>query len=164
LKEEFFMRNKILVVMAVLFVGLVAGTIVEIMYPGAELKHSLTALQQERAEDQTQVAEYIMQNYTFAQKNEFVDKMNRELSAIQKELDLFSARVEGAGAPLKMDRNSSIDATRVKLAGTKQQLDRTKNAGESDWYNANKHFRTLYVELKASVNKTRQQMNDKYPS
>lgn len=158
------MRNKILIVMAVLLVGFVVGTAVEIIYPGNELKHSLTALQQERAEDQTQVAEYIMQNYTFAQKAEFIDKMKKELLEIQKELDLFSAKVEGSKAPLKMDRNSSIDATRVKLAGTKRQLDRTENAGESDWYNANKNFRTLYVELKNSVDKTRQQMNDRYPS
>jgi hypothetical protein len=150
--------------MSILFLAIVAGVIIEIIYPEVELKHALTALQRERAENQTIIQNSIMRNYTFAQKSEFVDNMKKELFEIQKELDLFSATVDNSEASAKIERKSSLDATFVKLAGTRQQLNNAEKANESNWYNVNNRFRSLFVELKDSVEKTRLQMNEKYPS
>jgi hypothetical protein len=56
----------------------------------------------------------LTQDYAYAQKAEFVDKMKKELAEIQEELDRLSAKVERSSGEAKVDAKTRLDAVRGK--------------------------------------------------
>jgi chromosome segregation ATPase len=119
------------------------------------------AAQLDKAKTETKEAAQAMQDYTYAQKAEFIDKMKKELVGIQEELDRLSARVDTSIGAEKADAKTKLEAVREKWARAKKQLDQAESATESDWDDVKGGFKKSYGELKDSFEKTRQWLSDK---
>jgi phage host-nuclease inhibitor protein Gam len=102
-----------------------------------------------------------MQDYTYAQKAEFVAKMKKDLAEIQEELDRLSAKVDRSSGAVKADAATQLEAVREKWAQAKKQLDQAGSATESSWDDVKGGFKNIYGELKDSFDKTRQWISDK---
>ena len=99
------------------------------------------ALQLGKAKTATMEAAQAMQDYAYTRKAEFVVMMNKELVAIQEELDRLAAEVESGSDATKADAKAKLEAVRGKLAQTKKQLDQAENATESTWNDVKSGFR-----------------------
>jgi archaellum component FlaC len=115
----------------------------------------------DKAKTETKEAARAMQDYAFAQKSELIDKMNKELTGIQEELDRLSTKVDNSSDTAKAEAKAKVDEVRGKYTRVKKQLDQAKNATESNWNEVKDGFKTSYGELKDSVDKTRQWLSDK---
>ena len=92
-----------------------------------------TSQQIDRAQTATATAAHDMKDYTFAQKTEFVGKMQEQLNAINKDLDQLSAKIESSNDTIKVDARPKLQALRDQSAGLTKQLDRARDATESTW-------------------------------
>jgi len=122
---------------------------------------SAAAIQLARAKAATVEATQAMEDYTYVRKAEFVAKMRTELVATQEELDRLGSKVASSAGAVKAEATTKLEATRVKLAHTKQQLDQAENATESTWNDVKKSFKESYAGLKDAVVLTRQWLSDK---
>jgi outer membrane PBP1 activator LpoA protein len=119
------------------------------------------AAQFDKAKTEMKEAAQSMQDYTYAQKAEFVAKMKKELAEIQEELDRLSAKVDRSSGAVKAEAATQLEAVREKWAQAKRQLDRAGSATESTWDDVKGGFETIYGELEDSFDKTRQWVSDK---
>ena len=127
----------------------------------ATKQDELAALQLGKAKAATKEAAQAMEDYAFTQKAEFVAAMNKELVAIQEELDHLTAKVESSGGAVKADAKAKLEAAREKWALTKRALDQAESATESSWKDVKGGFRESYAGLKDSIAMTRQWLSDK---
>ena len=127
----------------------------------ATKQDELAALQLGKAKAATKEAAQAMQDYAFTQKTEFVATMNKELVAIQEELDQLTAKVESSGGAAKADAKAKLEAAREKWALTKRALDQAESATESSWSDVKGGFRQSYAGLKDSIAMTRRWLSDK---
>ena len=102
-----------------------------------------------------------MKNYTFAQKAEFVEKMQGQLAGINRDLDQLSAKVEKASDAAKAEAKPKLQALRDQAAKLNQQLDEAKNATESAWDDAKAGANKAYDGLKDGFQQARQWVSDK---
>ena len=115
----------------------------------------------DRAKLETKEAAQAMREYAYAEKAEFVNKMNSELVDIQGELDRLGAKVERASGAAKADAKVKLATVREKWTQTKHQLDRAETATMSNWDEVKNGFKQSYADLKNSFEKTRQWLSDK---
>lgn len=93
-----------------------------------------TAAQQlDQAKQDTIQAAQDMKNYTYAQKDEFVKKMQPELDALNAELVQLSAKIDRASDTVKAEAKPKLDALRAQVAALGVDLDQAKNATASTW-------------------------------
>ncbi|MDD5308527.1 MAG: hypothetical protein PHU25_14490 [Deltaproteobacteria bacterium] len=127
-----------------------------------EPKQSGTAtVKLEKAKTETKEAVQASQDYAYAQKTEFVDKMKKDLTGIQEEVDRLSVRVDKSSGAAKADAKIRLEEVRQKWAQAKKQLDQAESATEATWDNVKGGVRKSYGELKDSFDKTRQWLSDK---
>jgi len=107
------------------------------------------------------VAARDLKDYSYAQKNEFVEKMQGQLTEINKDLDKLSARIEKSSDAAKAEANPKLQAMRDQMAKLTKQLDEAKGATESTWNDAKAGFKKGYDELKDSFQQARQWVSDK---
>ena len=143
------MRHTILVITFLIVAALAVGCTSTDGKPEGGPKQSETAPAQ------------AMQDYTYAQKAEFVDKMKKELVEIQEELDRLSAKVDRSSGAAKADARTKLEAVREKWAQAKKQLDQAENATESTWDDVKDGAEKSYGELKDTFDKSRQWLSDK---
>jgi hypothetical protein len=62
---------------------------------------------------------------------------------------------------VKAEATTKLDAARVRLAQSRQQLQQAENATESTWNDVKKGFKESYGGLKDSIVLTRQWLSDK---
>jgi hypothetical protein len=122
---------------------------------------SAAAIQLAKAKAATVEATQAMEDYTYARKAEFVAKMKTELVATQEELDRLGAKIASSAGAAKTEAASKLEAARVKLAQTKQQLEQAENATESTWNDVKKSFKDSYAGLNDAIVLTRQWLSDK---
>ena len=122
---------------------------------------SAAAIQLAKAKAATVEATQAMEDYVYARKAEFVAEMKSELVATQEELDHLAAKVASSAGAVKDEATTKLDAARVKLAHTKQQLYQAENASESTWNDVKSSFKESYTGLKESIVLTRQWLSDK---
>jgi hypothetical protein len=152
------MRHTMLGITFPLFAGLVGGCT---STDGRNEGGSAAAAQSDKAKMETKEAAQAMQNYAYAEKAEFVNKMKKELAAIQEELDRLTAKVDRSSGTAKADAKTKLEAVREKWAQAKKQLDQAENATESNWDDVKGGFKKSYGEMKDSFEKTRQWLSDK---
>ena len=156
------MRHTIRVITFLIVAALAVGCKSTDEKPAVGPKPSETvAAQRDKAETEVKEAAQAMQDYAYAQKAEFVDKMRKELADIQEELDRLSTKVDRSSSAAKADAKTQLDAVREKWAQAKKQLDQADSATESTWNDVKDGFKKLYGELKDSFEKTRQWLSDK---
>jgi len=71
--------------------------------PSAPKQGEIAAAQLDKAKLETKEAAQSMREYAYAEKAEFVNKMQKELVDIQGELDRLGAKVDRASGAAKVD-------------------------------------------------------------
>jgi chromosome segregation ATPase len=115
----------------------------------------------EKVTTETKEAAQDMKDYTFAQKAEFVAKMQGQLDALNKDLDQLSAKIDSSSDAVKAEAKPKLQALRDQTAQLNKQLDEAKNATESTWDSVKSGFQKAYDATKDGFNQARQWVSDK---
>lgn len=124
-------------------------------------KPETTGQKIEKVQEKASQAAQEMKDYTYAQKAEFVEKMQARLNAIHRELDQLAARVEKSGDAAKAEARPRIQALREQLARLDKQLDEVKNATESTWNEVKAGMKKSFDELKEGFDNARRWLSEK---
>lgn len=124
-----------------------------------------TASQQlEKAKTETKEAAQNIKDYTYAQKAEFVQKMQNQLNALNEDLDKLSAKIDSSSDAVKAQAKPKLQALRDQAKQLNQQLDKVKNASESTWDSVKAGAEKAYDALTNGVHQASQWVSDKLGS
>jgi cytochrome c556 len=124
-------------------------------------KESTTSEQLDQAQTKTSKAAQDMKNYSYAQKAQFVEKMQSELTALNAELDQLSAKIEKSSDAAKAEAKPKLQALRDQTAQMNKQFDEVKSATESTWDSVKEGFNKAYQSSKDGVQQARQWASNK---
>ena len=153
------MKNRLLLITFLGAAALVTGC----DRPETSSKDSLeTATKQlGKARENTKAAVQDMKDYAYAQKSEYLAKMQAQLDEINRELDQLAAKVEKSSDAAKAEAEFKIQALRGQLASLTKQLDDAKNANEPAWAEVKAGFNEGYNDLKEGFQQARQWLSEK---
>ena len=120
-----------------------------------------TAQQLDKAQAETKAVAQQVRDYTFAQKAEFVATMQAELTALNRNLDELSAKIEKSSEAVKADAKPKLAALRDQATQLTKRLDEVTNATESTWGTIKADFEKAYADLKDGFAQSRQWLSDK---
>jgi chromosome segregation ATPase len=129
--------------------------------PSPEQEAKTTAEQFDKVKQETKEAAQDMKDYTFAQKEAFVEKMKGQMAEINKDLDALMVRIEKSSDASKAEAKPKLQALRDQASKLNQQLDDAKNATESTWSDVKAAFKKGYGEFKDGIQTARQWVSDK---
>jgi len=92
-----------------------------------------TAQQLDQLKADTKQAATDMKNYTFAEKDKFVEKMQTELDALNQEFAALGVKIANASDAVKAEAQPKLDALRVQIDRLTPELEKAKNATASTW-------------------------------
>lgn len=124
-------------------------------------KEQTTSEQFDKVKTETKEAAQAMMDYTFAQKAEFVAKMQGQLDVLNKGLDQLSAKIESSSDAVKAEANPKLQALRDQAAQLTKQLDGVKDATESTWDSVKAASQEAVDSLKDGFQQSRQWLSDK---
>ena len=124
-------------------------------------KESSTAQQIDKVKTETKQAVQDMKDYTFAQKAEFVEKMQGQLTALNQDLDQLAAKIEKSSDAVKAEAKPRLQALRDQASQLNKQLDEAKNASESTWDSVKGGFQKAYESASKGFQEARQWLSDK---
>ena len=124
-------------------------------------KEGTTAQQLDEVQAKTEAAAQDMKDYTFAQKAAFVEKMQGQLTELNRDLDQLAAKIESSSDAVKAEAKPKLQALRDQAAKLNTQLDAAKDATESTWDSVKAASAKAYNELKDGFNQARQWVSDK---
>jgi chromosome segregation ATPase len=153
------MKDTIMKHLAITFLAITAFAVG--CKPSAEQERKTTEEQLDKVTQKTKEAAQDMKDYTFAQKDAFIAKMQSQMTEINKDLDQLMARVEKSSDAAKAEAKPKLQALRDQAAKLNQQLDEAKNATESTWDSVKTGFKKGYGELKDGFQNARQWVSDK---
>lgn len=128
--------------------------------PGCD-REPTTSQQLHKVQAETKSAAQDMKDYTYAQKSAFVETMQGQLAALNRDLDQLSAKVEKSTGAAKAEAKPKLQALRDQADKLNQQLDKAKNATESTWDDVKAGSKKAYNELSDSFQQARQWASDK---
>jgi hypothetical protein len=120
-----------------------------------------TSQQIDKVKTETADAARDMKNYTFAQKTEFVGKMEEQLNALNKDLDQLSAKIESSSDTIKADAKPKLQALRDQSTELTKQLEKARNATESTWDSVKATSQKAFDSAKDGFQQARQWLSDK---
>ena len=124
-------------------------------------KEPSASQQIDKVKSETATAADDMKNYTFAQKTEFVTKMQGQLDALNKDLDTLSAKIESSSDTVKAEAKPKLQALRDQSAELTKQLDNVRNATESTWDSVKATSQKAFDSAKDGFQQARQWVSDK---
>ena len=124
-------------------------------------KQQTTSQQMDKAKTETKEAALDMKDYTFAQKAEFTEKMQGQISDLNKDLDQLSVKIEKSTDAVKAENRPKLQALRDQSASLTKQLDDVQSATESTWDGVKATSRKAWDGLKDGVNASRNWAADK---
>jgi len=124
-------------------------------------KQTTTAQQMDKAQSETKQAAQDMKDYTYAQKAEFASAMQTQLTALDKDLDALSAKIDASSDAVKAEAKPKLQAMRDQAAKLKLQLADVPNATESTWDSVKAGWEKSYDALAKSFADARQWVSDK---
>jgi DNA anti-recombination protein RmuC len=139
-----------------IFVGILAAAILVVGCNKDDASKQL-----EKAQTDAKQAADDMKDYTYAQKDAFVKKMQVQLDALKRDLDTLTAKIESSSAQVKAEAKPKLDALRAQQGQLSVQLDKVKAASESTWENVQAGFKSAYDSSKDGFNKARQWVSEK---
>jgi Skp family chaperone for outer membrane proteins len=119
------------------------------------------AAQFEKITEETKEAAQEIKDYAYAQKAEFVGKMQDQLDEINRDLDQLAAKTAKSGDKAKAEAEPKLQALRDQSAKLKKQLEQAGNATEPAWANIKTGFKKGYDELKDGFQEARRWASDK---
>jgi chromosome segregation ATPase len=123
--------------------------------------HDATAKQLEKVRTDTKAVAQDMMDYAYAQKAEFLAKMQAQLDESNRQLDQLAGTIEKSNDAAKAEAKPKIQALRDQLASLNKQLDEAKNTNESAWSEFKAGFKKGYNELKEGFQQARQWVSEK---
>ena len=102
-----------------------------------------------------------MKDYTYAQKAQFVEKMQTELTALNRDLDQLATRIEKSSDAFKAEAKPKFQALRDQTAQLNKRLDEVKNATESTWDSVKNGFKKAYESSKDGFQQARLWVSEK---
>ena len=102
-----------------------------------------------------------MKDYAFAQKADFVAKMQGKVDALNKDLDALSAKIEKSSDAVKADAKPKLQALRDESARMTRQLNDARGATESTWDGVKAGSQKAWDGLKDDFTQARQWASDK---
>ena len=121
-----------------------------------------TASQQlDKVQAKAEEAAQDLKDYSYAQKNQFVEKMQGQLTALNHDVDQLAARIEKYSDAVKAEAKPKLQALRDQTARLNKQLDEVKNATESTWDSVKNGFKKAYESSKDGFQQARQWVSDK---
>ena len=124
-------------------------------------KESTTSEQINKVQTETANAGQDMKDFTFAQKTEFVTKMQGQLDTLNKDLDQLSAKIESSSDTVKTEAKPKLQALRDQSSQLTKQLDTVRNATESTWDSVKATSQKAFDSLKDGFQQSRQWLSDK---
>lgn len=124
-------------------------------------KEATTSQQLDKVQTETKQAAQDMKDYTYAQKSAFVESMQGQLAALNRDLDQLSAKVEKSSDTAKAEAKPKLEGLRNQTGKLNKQLDEVKNATESTWNDVKAGFKKGYAELKEGFQQARQWVSEK---
>ena len=124
-------------------------------------KEESTTQQINKVQAKTAEVSQDLKDYTYAQKTEFTEAMQKQLTGINKDLDQLAAKIEKSSDAAKAEAKPKLQALREKADQLGKQLEEAKNATESTWDSVKAGSRKAYTELKDGFNQARQWVSDK---
>jgi hypothetical protein len=124
-------------------------------------KEPSTSQQLDKVQAETKQAAQDMKDYTFAQKAAFVETMEAQLVALNRDLDQLAAKIEKASDAVKAEAQPKLQVLRDQTAELNKQLDEVKNATESTWDSVKGGFKKAYESSKEGFQQARQWVSDK---
>jgi ElaB/YqjD/DUF883 family membrane-anchored ribosome-binding protein len=120
-----------------------------------------TSQQLDKVKTETKADAQQMKEFAFAQKADFVAKMQGQLDALNKDLDQLSAKIESSSDAVKAEAKPKLQALRDQAALLNKQLDDARNATESTWDTVKAGTEKAYDALKDDFQQARQWVSDK---
>jgi hypothetical protein len=120
-----------------------------------------TSQQLDKVKTETKADAREMKDYAFAQRAEFVAKMQGQLDVLNKDSDALSAKIESSSDAVKADAKPKLQALHDQAAVMNKQLDEAKNATESTWDGVKASSEKAYDALKDDFQQARQWASDK---
>jgi cytochrome c556 len=124
-------------------------------------KEPTTSQQIDKVQAETKSAAKDMKDFTYAQKSAFVETMQAQLAALNRDLDQLSAKVEKSTGTAKTEAQPKVQALRDQAGKLNEQLDKAKNATESTWDDVKTGTKKAYNELADSFQQARQWVSEK---
>jgi cytochrome c556 len=133
--------------------------------PAAEISASeerkATEAQIDKVKQETKEVAQDVKNYSYAQKAEFVEKMQNNLAEINRDLDQITAKIEKSSDAAKAEAKPRLEALREQTAKLHKHLDEAKNATESTWDSVKATSQKALDSLKDGFQQSRQWLSDK---
>jgi|ERR1043166_2814240 cytochrome c556 len=120
-----------------------------------------TNQQLEKVQGKATEAAQEMQDYSYARKSQFVEKMQGQLASLKRELDGLAWRIEQSSDSVKAETKPKLDALRAQTDQLNQHLDEVRNASESTWDGVKNGFKRAYELSKNGIQQARQSVSDK---
>jgi cytochrome c556 len=124
-------------------------------------KEPTTSQQMDKVQAETKQAAQDMKDYTYAEKAAFVETMQAQLAALNRDLDQLAAKVEKASDAVKAEAKPKLQALREQTAQLNKRLDEARNATESTWDSVKSGFKKAYEASKEGFQEARQWVSDK---
>ena len=124
-------------------------------------KEPTTSQQLDKVAIETKAAAKDMKDYTYAQKSAFVETMQAQLAALNRDLDQLTAKVEKSSDAAKTEAKPKLQALRDQTAGLNKQLEKARNATESTWDSVKATSQKAFDSLKDGFQQSRQWVSDK---
>lgn len=137
-----------------------SGLVVAVCLAGCN-KPETTSQKIDQLQAETKAAGQDLNDYTFAQKSAFTEKLKAQLAEINRELDQLSAKVETFSAAAKAEAQPKLQALRDKASQLGKQVDAAENATESTWDSVKTGSKKAYDELKDGFNQARHWVSEK---
>lgn len=120
-----------------------------------------TSQQLDRAQTKTEETVKDMKEYSYAQKSEFVEKMQGQLTALNRDLDQLGDRIEKSSDSVKADAKPKLQALRGQTGELNKQLEQVRNATESTWDSVKNGFNKAFDSSKEGFQQARQWVSNK---
>jgi hypothetical protein len=124
-------------------------------------KEETTTQQINKVQAKTAEVSQDLKDYTYAQKAEFTEAMQKRLTGINKDLDELAAKIEKSSDTAKAEAKPKLQALREKADRLGKQLGEARTATESTWDDVKAGSSKAYNELKDGFNQARQWVSDK---
>ena len=145
------MRNKALFITVLSAAALACGC-----------EENNTASEQlEKAKTETKEAARDLKDYTYAQKQEFVQAMQTNLKALNQDLEKLSAKINSSSDAVKADVKPKLQALREQANQLGKQLDDIKNANRSTWDKVKTGAEKAFGALTNGIDQARQWVSQK---
>ena len=124
-------------------------------------KKETTGQKLDQLQEKTAEAAQDMKEYAYAQKAEFVAKMQGQLAELNRDLDQLATKVEKSSDAVKAEAKPKLQALREQATQLNKQLEDVKNATESTWDSVKTASKKAYEATKDGFNQARQWVSDK---